>query len=428
MKLPGLLSRRLRRASSLPLLALAALVCPAALPGAANAQASPYRLGVSQSVTHDDNLLRAGEGQMLPEGLRRSDTVSSTALIVGLDQPISRQRLQADATVRANRFAHNKRYDNEGYNLRLGLDWATAGRVGGKLFASRNRTLARFAGTEDGIPTERNTEQTTRLGASAHYGLAGPFRVEAGLERSTVGYSSERYRRRELEQDSASLGLRWRPRAGLNLLLSLRHTEGSYPHYLTAVDGSSRGDDFRRQAIELSGEWIPSAASRVHARLSQGRTRYDIARERDVSGLTGEVRWNWQPTGRFSLATTLRRQPAQDAYLLDAGGELGSIEYSRMSTVLALRAGYQLSAKVALRAEAEHSRRRLERTLNVSNLGADSRAARDHDNSLLLSAVWQAQRSLSLGCDWRRFARSESELFLAQRSNAFSCWGQFMLQ
>lgn len=422
--------RRARAILALPLLLAAAgsAWLPEIAQAQAQAQTSPYRLGVSQSLMHDSNLLRAGEGQLLPEGLRRSDTVSSTALILGLDQPISRQRLGVDATLRANRFAHNKRYDNEGYNLRAVLDWATVERLGGSLQASRNRTLARFAGAEDGLSTERNTEQTTRLAASAYYGLAGPYRLEAGLERSTVGYSSERYRRREFEQDSASFGLRWRPSDGLNLRLALRHTAGSYPHYLIASDGSSHGDDFRRQALELSGEWIPSAASRVRARLSQGRTRYDIARERDESGLTGEVGWTWQPAGRFSLVTTLRRQPAQDAYLLDTSGELGSIEYSRMSSVLALRAGYQLSAKLALQAEWEHTQRRLERTLYLGGLGADSRAARDHDNTLRLSASWQAQRSLNLGCDWQRFSRSASDLFLAQRSSAFSCWGQFMLQ
>ncbi|HNU10494.1 MAG TPA: hypothetical protein PKJ45_03915 [Rubrivivax sp.] len=401
---------------------------PALLPTDASAQASPYRLGISQTVLHDDNILLLGQGQALPAGMRRSDTVSSTALIVGVDQPISRQRVHGDATLRANRFARNKGYDNEGYNLRLGLDWETVARLGGSLSASRSRTLARFASAEDGVPIEGNNEQTTRLAAKVHYGLAGPLRAELALDRAKVSYSAERYRRREFEQDSASLGVRWRPSGAVNLLLSVRHTDGSYPNYLIDSEGHTRGDDFRRLALELSGEWIPSAASRLRARLGQGRTRYDVARERDYSGLTGELGWTWQPAGKLVLTSTLRHQPAQDAYLLDASGEAGSIEYSRMTTSLTVHAAYPLTAKVALQAEAAHGRRRLERSLVITEFGRDAQSTRDHDNTLSLGVSWQPQRSLSLGCDWRRFSRSGSDFFLAQRSNAFSCYGQFMLQ
>ncbi len=398
------------------------------LAGAAAADTSPYRLGISQSVMHDDNLLRVGDGQVLPEGYSRSDTVYSTALIAGIDQPISRQRLFGDATLRVNRYARNKVYDDESYNLRLGLDWATIGRLGGNLLATSNRTLASFAGAEDGVPTERNIERSTRYGATVYYGLVSLLRAEANIERSEVNYSSERYRRREFEQTGASLGLRWRPSGALNLLFAVRRTTGSYPNYLVLADGSTTSDDFRRLALEVSGDWVASSASRLRARFSQGRTRYDIARERDFSGLTGEISWAWQPTGKLALTTKLQREPGQDSYLLGTTGDAGAAEFSRMTTALDLQANYQLSAKILLQAGYTYSHRDLERTLSLTNVGQNSVATRDHGNAFKLGATWQPQRSLSLGCDWRRTTRSASDLYLAQRSNAFSCFGQFMLQ
>ncbi len=396
--------------------------------GVSHADTSPYRLGISQSVMHDDNLLRLGDGQSVPEGYSRSDTVYSTALIAGIDQPISRQRLFGDATLRLNRFARNKLYDNEGYNLRLGLDWATVGRVGGTLLVTSNRTLATFASLEDGVPDERNIERNTRLSGTVYYGLVSLLRAEASVDRNEVDFSSERYRRRDFTQTGASLGLRWRPSGALNLLVAVRRTTGSYPNYLLQPDGSWAGDDFRRTALEVSGEWIATSASRLRARLSQGRTRYDIARERDFSGLTGEVNWAWQPTGKLVLTTRLLREPGQDTSLLGTTGEAGSIEYSRMTSSLDLQANYQLSGKVALQAGYTYSHRDLDRTLSLTDAGQSSIVTSDNGNIFKLGAVWQPQRSLSLGCDWRRTTRSASDLYLAQSSNAFSCYGQFMLQ
>lgn len=398
------------------------------LAGTVAAQASPYRLGVSQTVMHDDNLLRLGDGQATPPDYSRSDTVYSTALIAGIDQPISRQRLFGNATLRANRFSHNKRYDNEGYSLRAGLDWATVGRLGGTVSASHNRNLASFSAAEDGIPVERNIEQTTRLSASIHHGLVSLLRAEASVERSSVDYSSERYRRREFEQTGASVGLRWRPSDGLNMRLALRRTSGSYPNYLSLPDGTSSGDDYHRLALELSGEWIPSSASRVRARLSQGRTRYDIARERDHSGLTGELSWAWQPTGKLALTTKLQRDPGQDSYLLGDSGDAGSMEFSRMTSTVDLQANYAVSAKVALQAGLAYSQRDLDRTLSLTDQTQSSISGSDHGNTFRLGAAWQPMRSLSLGCDWKRNSRSSSRFYLAQSSNAVSCYGQFILQ
>jgi hypothetical protein len=96
------------------------------------AEASPYTLGASQTVTYDSNLLRLSNGQAVPDGYSRADTVYTTALIAGLDQPIGRQRVYANATLRANRLSKNRIYDNEGYALAGGLDWSTVNRPAGQ--------------------------------------------------------------------------------------------------------------------------------------------------------------------------------------------------------------------------------------------------------------------------------------------------------
>ena len=62
-------------------LTLAGLACLVA--GSARAETSPYYLGVSQRFTHNSNVF------LNTDALAKSDTISSTGVRLGLDQPIS---------------------------------------------------------------------------------------------------------------------------------------------------------------------------------------------------------------------------------------------------------------------------------------------------------------------------------------------------
>ena len=89
------------------------------------AQSSPYYLGVAQSLGHESNLYRLGDNQVLPAGLSKSDTVSGTSLVAGVDQKIGRQRVYGSANLRANRYSSNKSLNNDSYGLNLALDSAS---------------------------------------------------------------------------------------------------------------------------------------------------------------------------------------------------------------------------------------------------------------------------------------------------------------
>jgi hypothetical protein len=66
--------------------------------------AGPYSMSLSQSVTRESNLLRVEEGQAVPDTLSRSDTVWTSTLQGGIDQPIGRQRVFGNASLRHSRF------------------------------------------------------------------------------------------------------------------------------------------------------------------------------------------------------------------------------------------------------------------------------------------------------------------------------------
>jgi len=72
--------------------------------GAVRAETSPYYIGLSESITHDSNLYRLGDGRPTPSTIQsRGDTSFATALVGGVDQQWGRQRLTGSLNLAHNR-------------------------------------------------------------------------------------------------------------------------------------------------------------------------------------------------------------------------------------------------------------------------------------------------------------------------------------
>ena len=88
----------------------------------AQAETSPWYVGGALGLSHETNVYRLPEGIAPQTGTARSDQVTSATLLGGLDQPIGRQRLFGNVTVRQNRYSGNPQFNNTSYNGSLGLD------------------------------------------------------------------------------------------------------------------------------------------------------------------------------------------------------------------------------------------------------------------------------------------------------------------
>jgi hypothetical protein len=398
--------------------AVAVIAAAGALHGPVAAQSSPYYIGVAQSFTHDSNIVRLRDDQPAPPGVRKSDTVSSTALVAGIDQPVGRGRLAGQAALRDNRFANNGQYDSNGYSLNLALDWATVERISGQVGVSAGRTPQasvrdRF---EQPIPG-RNVQTTQGLNARVSVGLVTQWSAELALERSSLSYSAAQAAFREYDQDSTSAGVAWRPSAATRLSASLSRTRTDYPNLLLTGDPNDRRT---RNSLDLGVQWQPGGVSALDASISRGKTEHARFAERDFSATFGSLGWTWRPTGKLNLRTRLSRDTGQD-------GDVLASAFSRTTDQLRLEAGYAISAKVSLTAAASTNRRTLEGTaLQVSGV-----TGRDTGRSAELGVRWAPLRALSTGCTLgsdRRGRNSNPLLVDPFRSSTTSCFAQFVLQ
>ncbi len=380
---------------------------------------SPYSIGVAQTFSHESNLLRVRDGQVAPQGFSVGDTVSSTALVAGVDQNFGRQRLSGNAVLRANRYNKNEDFNSSGYSLNLGLDWETIERLSGRvsLGADRNQRpdlRDRFGRFIAG----GNAEDTQRLTAVARLGLAGPLSLEAGFNYTDVSYESSLAAYAEYRQVGGSLGVRYRLGGATSVALAYRAADIDYPNLLISL--ANPRDKRRRQDIDLNFVWVPSGASRLDLTLSQGRTRYDQLNDRSFEGTTGAVVWSYNPGGRLRGNLRLARDTGQNS-------DLATTAFSQTTDTLRIGADYDITGKIVASASIQHYRR----TLDGSGVFVSGIRGTDTGNNLTLGLRWAVLRSVTVGCQGsyeKRGTNSNPLLNDGYTAKIASCYGQIALQ
>ena len=429
----------MKHPSALPLLPLAACLGFIA-PTGARAQDStyPYYIGASETVTHDNNVLRSCSAGATDAGCPAvpvvADTISTTSLLAGFDREISRQRLRGDATVSANRYKNRSDLNNTGYHLLGDWDWATVGNLSGTLSALLNRQFVQNSLSDPTLALNgKNLETSREYAATGVLGGVTKLTFEAGITRREVDYSSTLWAIQEQRANVGSLGVKYRPSDALTFGVGARETRGYY-------NPSGPTIDYRRHDLDLTGTWVASGFSTLNARLSYGREIYDTAPDRNFSGATGSLQWLWKATGKTSFTTTLLRDTGSQAGFYTTGilqgtpvgtsllttTQAGNI--SRVMTQARLGVAYEATAKITATASVANAHRSL-----VSTLSTTPDSGSDDTTSGSLGVRWAPTRNITLGCDWSHEHRGVSlnpgsTLSYPYSDHIYSCMGQFLLR
>jgi len=412
------------------LAALVVSICCVAVHDGAGAESSPYYVGLSLSQGHESNVLQLADGVDPAPGFERADDVTATSLLAGFDQRISRQRVYGSLALRSNRYANNSALDNLAYSANAGIDWATVGRVSGSLRVSGDRSLSLYD-EQLGVLAGKNLVTSRAFNGSLSVGVVTQYSLELSGGRRDVGYSLDNavVRSREFKQDNGSLGLRWRPSGVGSVTLSLSTTRGVYPRFSTTSGGEDLADRFKRTSVDLAVSMQPTGASSIDARISNGRTRFDLNQERDFSGTTGVVSWSWQATGKLKTNVFLTRETGQDSYaVLQFNFLPATLDYSRVINAVGVKVDHDLTAKVALTASYGVYRRSLVAT-TIGPIPQAPRAGSDSTANLTLGARWAPWRNTLVGCNAASSRRRASgDLTAPGRSTSFNCYAQATLQ
>jgi hypothetical protein len=401
------------RAHRLFLAASLAAHLPLAAQQSDNAE-RPWNIGLSQDVTHYTNALNSSSSEV-------SDTVWTTTLSGGLNVPFGRQRAFANGTLSHTRYSDIDGLDGQGYTLGAGLNWATIGNLSGNLLVNAGRRQADF-NTGVSTATLKNNETYQEVRGRALLGGVGLLGIEGTLGYRRVNFSAPEFDSREYEQSSGSAGVIYRPSSALSLGtgLSVEYSDYDVPGF-----GQSQPDTNSRRDLYVTAEWTATGASTVGTRLNFGKTDYKRPNADDFSGVTGNIYWNWRPTGRTSLTTSLSRDTGQESgfqSLVNAGRtRLTATDFSRVTNIFALSANYELTGKIVLTGALSHARRSLVDSVS-------GRDGRDNTTVTSLGANWLATRIITVGCRVGYETRSASGFGSDDYSGSnFGCIGSVTL-
>lgn len=379
------------------------------------AEASPYYYGGGLGLTHVSNIYReAGGGN--------SDTIATASLLAGLDQRLGRARVFADLSLQHNRYQDNSSLNNQSYSLKGGLDFATVERISGTLSGSKTRALATYNVANGVNPIfKKNIEDNDSIDAVMRLGLVARYSLEAGVGYRTRTFSANEYAALEYRQKRASAGLIYRPSSDLRLGIAARQTRGEFPRY-SLVGGVYQASEYKRNDIDLTGRWVLSGASNLEGRVSSGKSTQTSGVGRDFSGVTGQLTWNWLPTARWNLSTTVIRDTGLETSFVNANIGNLTLDQNRLTTALQFNGGYELTSKIYLNAGAS-----LNKTDRVNEFLAQRSNDYERDTAYNFGARYQYSRGVQFSCQLSHQARGSNTPLYVYSANSYGCSGQLIL-
>lgn len=380
----------------------------------AQAQTSPWYLGINQRLEHQTNIYQASSGE-------QADTISTTSLVGGFNLPVSRQQLFGRATLSANRYQNRSVLNNNSYTAQLGLNWETAGNIAGTVTLDSSETIGDFSPIGLAASTDNNMIQTTGGRATARFGLVTRLSGEVGVSARRTRYDNPSYVARNVDIEEAFAGVRYRPAGSLILGAALRRTLGEYPNFRNPAPGRFTPEGFEASNIDLTAEWPLSGASRIDARASVGENKFDTLTVGNYDGLTGAVTWNWRPTGRTGLVFGITRTAGDETSLSTIPGRAAvTTSINRVADTLFGRAEYDLTGKIRATAGLAYSDTT---ALSLASLTT----GKERLTTANLGLVWEATRAIRAGCDvlFRTASRTGGPGYDATN---FGCFGEFVLR
>jgi hypothetical protein len=402
------------------------------LAGASVARAdepSPWYLGVSQGFTHDSNVYRFDGGP--------SDNYSTTSLLGGFDQQISRQRVHANARVGYNKYQNEKILDNTSYALSGGWDWATLEKLSGSFNVSASQSLAQFNGNSIQASTDKNVLKAEQFSADIRWGGDGLLSLFGNYSHSRARYSGIQSLVSNATTDSGSVGFNYRIGAFTTVGAALRTTRTDLPYGIApppviigsippvrnpALDDPNayRPDRSTSNNLDLLADWRYSAQTSVKARLSYSRVTYDNS-NRDFSGLTGALDATYAPTAKLAFNASISRDAGSNTtsatYFDPATGQQNTFQTgsNQTSDTLVFGANYAATAKTNFYANTTYRR-------GNNNNSSSS----DHFRTASIGVNYVPARAWQLGCNLAHEARSAGAY--SYDANVIGCNAQFTLR
>lgn len=371
-------------------------------------------VSVSQTYLHDDNLFRLPDGVRPPPTVvadARGDVVAQTGVGLTLDKPVGRQMLRGSIGLTQVRYRRHSQLDSELASHSAGWDWSLGSRLTGALSYSHTEKLPGFGDFRTPV---RDVVKTDAIAARATLRIPSGWQLQLGAGHVRTEHSAGINAFGDSRVESVETGLRYAPGSGREFGLRLRQADGRFPNR-QQIGTRSIDNSYRETAFELDAVWHASGASQLQGAIGSARRTYEEVAERNFSGATGRLNWNWRPTGRTSLGIGMRRE---------TGSQDDLIATQVVSDVISASATWQPTARLGVNVLGELRQRDLRADpLPVPGILS---SRRDDDKLLSVGVGYAAMRDLRLSLSWREERRKSNFAAGAYRARQIAVAATFV--
>jgi len=360
------------------------------------AQERPVTFIAGTSVTWDSNPLRltdTDDVQALTGKSSRSDRIVSAYAGIRLDKPYAQQRFQAEVLKSAYRYENFSYLNFDPLDYRGAWLWQLSPRLSGVISADRTEALANYADFRN--VAQRNVRTTENQALSADWSAFGGWHVLGAVARREVKNSVPFSQLPGYDGRGGETGAKyeWAPDRTMGIIF--RSRDISYVDQ--PLDPVTLQDDGGHVTDrELFATWRLSGKSDLEGRVAAVDYRSNHFRERDFSGPTGRLAFNWTPTGKLKLSLLASR---------DLG--LWNTDYAsyRVDKAIALVPAWQISGTASVRV----SLRRFTTDYRNPVPAFTGPLRKDTSNAADLTLDWSPRRNLVLTGNVQRELRDSND-------------------
>ncbi|WP_409030425.1 XrtB/PEP-CTERM-associated polysaccharide biosynthesis outer membrane protein EpsL [Janthinobacterium sp. CG_23.3] len=347
---------------------------------------------VAVTYSHDDNLLRRGDGPPV-DVAPRGDNLKQVQAGLSFERPIGRQILSGEAKWSKVSFDHYDEFNYDGKDFLAALEWHVANHVEGHLGASYNQTLTPFT---DFQQAERNLRVQHREYVDAAWRFHPSWRVRGGVTRDRFSYDLPSQRFNERTELATEGGLDYLAASGSRVGVQLRKLKGSYASR-RAVGTLLVDNDYDQNEVKANIYWNYSGITQLQLLGGWVERKHAFLTLRDASGFNARAVVTYAPTGKLRFTGSGWR-------------EFGVVESTLVNNSLnngaSLAAVYAASAKVSVNASVRREQRDFSGLSGVV-LPDD---ASDSTRSTTLGLSYQPHRAVTLGASLSRDVRDGSAI------------------
>jgi exopolysaccharide biosynthesis operon protein EpsL len=381
----------------------ASLVLVAAAGGAMADELDTLQFRASQSFQHDSNIFRLSDQantQAILGRPERSDTVSTTTVGIKLNKPVGLQRFELGANFEVNKYSRFSSLDFNALSYAAAWRWSLTPSFHGNLTTDRREYIDNTADIQNQGQVNRRTDKATVL--DAEYEVDGVWRLLGGVFQRDSKSSRPFVFQGDSKITGNEVGFRYQFPYATSLAYRFKNSTGEYSNnFFPGIAGS----DFKDREHEVRGEWRPGGRSTLNGRISHFARKHDTLPLRDFSGVTGQLDWNYEFTGKTSAAAGIVR-------------EIGSYQTNNASyfqgTRVFVAPKWNATEKITLLARYDYGIRDFKGPLP----GFAATDRRDRLQLASFSAEYQALRELKLRAWVQQDKRKSNEFGADYKSNA----------